>query len=122
MGSAAEFVDSRATLLSNLSEDIGELVGRNTMSESTNVRTHPLLVLDIAPRPRRGRNAEMRLQEREGTDLDGTISANIEIESPQPKVGASNADLKPSASSVPVEKQKEKRSFNAIDDLFQGLD
>ena len=97
MGPAAEAVDTRATLPLNLSEDTGESVKRNTLSHSTVVK-------------------------KDGTDLAGTIPSNIEPTFSQPKAAASNAGLKASSSSAPVERQKEKNSFNAIDDLFQGLD
>ena len=97
MGPAAEVVDTRATLPLDLSEDTGESVERTTLSHSTGV-------------------------EREGTDLAGIIPANVEPTFSQPKAVASNAGLKSSSSSAPLQRQKEKISFNAIDDLFQGLD
>ena len=97
MGPAAEVVDARATLPFDLSEDTGESVERTTLSNSTGV-------------------------ESEGTDLAGIIPANIQPTFSQPEAGASNAGLMSSSSSAPVERQKEKISFNAIDDLFQGLD
>ena len=97
MGPAAEVVDTRATLPLDLSEDTGESVERTTLSNSTDV-------------------------EREGTDLAAIIPANIQPTFSQPEAVASNTGLMSSSSSAPVERQKEKISFNAIDDLFQGLD
>ena len=97
MGPAAEVVDTRATLPLDLSEDTGESVERNTSSHSTG-------------------------GEREGIDLAGLIPPNVEPTFSQPKACASNAGLKSSSSPAPVERQKEKNSINAIDDLFQGLD
>ena len=97
MGLVAEVVDTRATPPLYLSEDTGESVERTTLSHSTGV-------------------------EREGTDLAGITPANLETTFPQLKAGASNAGLKSSSSSAPLERRKEKNSFNAIDDLFQGLD
>ena len=96
MGPAAEVVDTRAALPSNLSEDTGESVERTTLSHFTGV-------------------------EREGTDLAGIIPANVEPTFSQPKAGASDSGLKPSSSSALLGRQKELNLFNAIDDLFQGL-
>lgn len=97
MGPAAEMVDTRATLPVDLSEDTGESVERTTLSHSTGV-------------------------EKEGTDLSGIIPANVEPMFSQPKAVASDAGLNSSSPSAPLETQKEKNSFNAIDGLFQGLD
>ena len=122
MGSAAELVDSRDTFPSNLSEDIGESVGRTTSSTIIDVETHPVFAFDIATGPERGRDADMGFQNREGIGLEDTLPANAVIEFPQPQSGASIAGMKSYASPAPFERQKRKKTVSAIDDLFQGLD
>ena len=82
------------------------------------VDTRPTLPLDLSEDT--GESVE-----RTTLDLAGIIPANVEprqLTFSQPKAGASNAGLKSSSSSAPIERQKEKISFNAIDDLFHGLD
>lgn len=122
MDPVAELVDSRDTFPLNLSEDVGESVGRTTSSIITNVETHPVFAFDIVTGPERGRDAAMGFQKREGTALDCTLPATAKIEFAQPKSGASIAGLKSYALSAPFERQKQRKTVSAIDELFQGLD
>ena len=122
MGPVAELVDSRDTFPLNLSEDVGESVGRTTSSIITNVKTHPVFAFDIVTGPERGRVAAMGFQKREGTGLDGTLPTTAETAFPQPNSGASITGLKSYALSAPFERQKQRKTVSAIDDLFQGLD
>lgn len=108
---AEELVDSRITLSLNLSEDVGESLERTTSSNPTNVGTNPILAFGTVTGLDRG-----------GAGLDGTIPANIETQFPQPKAGTPIVSLQSYASSAPFERQKQRKSFNAIDDLFKGWD
>lgn len=120
MGPATELADSRDTFPSNLSEDVGEAVGRNTLSYPTDVGRNPVLPFDILAEPGRGRGAEKRPREREGAGLDATESANDETRLPLPKAGVAIA-VKSYPSSASDRRQRQRKSVNAIDDLFQGL-
>ena len=80
----------------------------------------PNLTPDIVTGPGRVRDAEMRFQKREGTGTYG--AANVETQFLQPKADSCFAGSKLLGPSAPVERQKKKKSLNAIDDLFQGLD
>lgn len=111
MDPAEELVDSRNTFSSNLSEDVGESLERTTSSNPTDVGTNPILAFGIVTGLERG-----------GAGLDGAIPANIETQFPQPKAGTLIASLQSYASSAPNERQKQGKPFNAIDDLFKGLD
>ena len=122
MDPVAEVVDSRDTFPLNLSEDVGESVGRTTSSIITNVETHLVFGFDIVTGPERGRDAAMGFQKREGTGLDCTLPATAKTEFAQPKSGASIAGLKSYALSAPFERQKQRKTVSAIDELFQGLD
>ena len=121
MGHATELVDSRSTLSLNLSEDVGEAVGRTISSNSTDVGTHPVLAFDIYTGPERGRVAEKRLHERGGAALDTTKAADRERGLPQSKSGATIAGLESSTPSAPIKTQSQRKPVNAIDDLFQRL-
>lgn len=123
MGPAMELVDSRETFFVNLAEDVGEAVGRTTSSNPTDVGTYPVLAFDIHTRPARVRVAEKRLHEREGAGLNATEAANGETKFPEPKAGAAIDGLGSYASPAPIlrQRQKQRKSVNAIDDLFQGL-
>ena len=122
VGPVAELVDRRDTFSSNLSEDAGESLGRTTSIDPTGVGTHPIRAFDIVTGLERARDAEMRLHERGGAGLDGARPAIIETEPLQSKAGTPIASLQSYASPAPVERQKQRKSINAIDDLFQGLD
>ena len=120
---ATELVDSRETFSVNLSEDVGEAMGRTTSSNPTDVGEYPVLAFDIHTGPARVRVAEKRLHESEGAGLDAAKAANGEIKFPEPKAGAAIAGLGSYASPAPIKRQgqKQRKSVNAIDDLFQGL-
>ena len=122
MNPVAELVDSGDTFPLNLSEDVGESVGRTTSSIITNVERHPVFAFDIVTGPERGRDAAMGFQKREGTGLDCTLPATAKTEFAQPKSGPSIAGLKSYALSAPFERQKQRKTVSAIDELFQGLD
>ena len=120
-GHGVKLVDSRDTFPLNPTEDLGESVRRTKSSNATDVETHPVLTFDIATGPGQGVDAKKRFHERERADLDAAKPANRGTEFPQPTVVASIAGLKSYALSEPVERQKQRKSATAIDDLFQGL-
>ena len=111
VGSTEEFVDSRNTFSLDLSEDVGESLKRTTSSNPIDVGTSPILAFGIVTGPERG-----------GAGLNGAILASNETQFPRPKAGMPIAGLQSYASWAPVERQKQNKSFNAIDDLFKGLD
>lgn len=121
LGSVAELMDSRDSVPSNISEDVGEAVGRIKSSNSTDVGIYPVLPVDSFAGPERRRGAAKCLYEKEGAGLDATKAANDEIELPQPKSGAVIAGLKSYASPLPIKRQRRRKAANAIDDLFRGL-
>lgn len=121
IGAATEPAASRDAFFLHLSEDTGEVVGRPISSDHTDVGTYPGLAFNTLTRPERGKGAEKRLHVREGAGLDATKPAIDEIESPQPKAGGAIADFKSFASLAPIKRQRQRKSVNAIDDLFQGL-
>lgn len=118
---ATELVNSRETFPLNLSEDIGEAVGRTTWSNPTDVGIYPVLTFDTPAGPECGRGPGKRLYEREGAGLEITNLTNGEIELQQPKASAAITGLKSHASSAPSKRQRKRKPVNAIDDLFQGL-
>lgn len=124
LGSATELTDSRDTVPLNLSEDVGEAVGRIKMSDSTNVGIYPVHPVDFSIGPERRRGTAKCLYERDEAGLDATKAANDEIESPQPKAGAAIAGLESYVSRAPIKsikRPRRRKSVNAIDHLFQGL-
>lgn len=119
--SATELMDGKDPMPLKLSEDVGEAVGRTMSRYSTNVGVYPGLPIDLFTGPEIGRGAAECLYEREGAGLDATKAANGEIEIPQQKAGAVIAAPKSYTSPAPIKRQRRKKSVNAIDDLFQGL-
>ena len=118
MEHGAEFVDSRNNVPLNQSEDVGESVERNISSNPTRVRTDPVLAFEIVTGSEHSRDVEKRLHEREGPGLDAAEPVECETVFRQPEAGASIPGFESYASSAPVERQKQRRSVNAIDDLF----
>ena len=118
---ATELVASKDTFPLHLSEDIGEAVGRNPSSNPTDVGMHSGVALDRLTASERGKEVEKRPHGKEGAGLDATKPAIGEIGSPQRKAAAAIAGFKSYASLAPVKKQRQRKSVNVIDDLFQGL-
>lgn len=121
MSPATDLLDSRNTFPLNLSEDVGEAVRRITSSKTTKTGIHPVLASDILTGPEHSRVAEKRLHENEGAGRDASNPANGEIELLLPGASAAIAGSKSHTSSAPFKRQRHKKSVNAIEDLFQGL-
>lgn len=121
LGSATEFTGSRDIVPSNMSEDVGEAVGRIKTNDSTNMGIYPVLPIDTLNGPERHRSSAKCPCEREGAGIDATKATNDEIELPQPEAGAAIAGLESYVSPAPVKRTRRRKSVNAIDHLFQGL-
>ena len=118
---ATELVDGRDSLPSNLCEDCGEAVGRTASNNHVGVGVDLVLAVDGLTGLEPGRYPEQHLHERQEAGLDGTKIANGDIDFPQPKTGAAIAGSKSHSSSAPIKRHRQRKSINAIDDLFQGL-
>lgn len=115
-----ESVKSRNIFSSTMSEDIGEFVSRTRSENHTNVATLRVLAFDLVTES--GRVAERGLHEEDGAGLGVAKTANGEIEVPSSRAHASTIDAMSYASSEPAKRKKQRKSTNAIDALFQGLD
>lgn len=117
MSIATEPVNGRDTLFSSLFEDFGEAVGRNASRDPTHVGIHAVRASEIHTGPKCGKGTYKRLHEREGIRLDATTSADNETEVPHLRAGA----VIWHAPAAPLKRQRQWKSVNPIEDLFEGL-
>ena len=117
LGPATRLVDSRDAFPLFLSEDIGEVVARSVSRHHTDVGIHPGFVFDPPTGPEGGSGGENRL---EGAGLDADEPPNVQIELLQSKAESAIVGSKSYAMSAHSKRQRQRRSVNAIDDLFQG--